>query len=79
MIKILELLHFGKDTLSLVRSLQLNLTSKVLQDEYLSEKIALGRGCRQDDPIPLNLFVVAAEFLAEAVRTNTITRALTFF
>ena len=36
----------------------------------LSEKIELGRGCKQRDPVSLYLFVMAAEILAEMIRLN---------
>ena len=58
-----------RKTISWVRSLQLNSTSKVLQNGNLSYTIHLGRVCRQGDPRSPYLFVLAVELLAEAVRT----------
>ena len=57
--------------------MQTNSNSKILQNGHLSDNINLGRGCRQGDPISPYLFVLAAEFLAEAIRTNTNIEGLT--
>ena len=75
--KTLETFNFGEDTINWVRSLQINSSSKILQNGHLSEEIVLGRGCRQGDPISPYLFVLAAEFLAEAIRTNTNIKGIT--
>ena len=73
----LEKFNFGENIISWVRSFQLNSNSKILQNGYLSDEIALGRGCRQGDPISPYLFVLAADFLAEAIRTNTNIKGIT--
>ena len=74
---ILKKFNFGEKTINWVRSLQNNSNSKILQNGYLSDEISLGRGCRQGDPISPYLFVLAAEFLAEAIRTNTKIKGIT--
>ena len=71
--------NFGENIISWVRSLQLNSNSKILQNGYLSEEIELGRGCRQGDPISPYLFVLAAEFLAESIRSNTNITGITLY
>ena len=53
-----------------VSSLQKNSTSKVLQNGHLSKKIYFGRDAEEGNPISPYLFVLSAEFLAEAIRTN---------
>ena len=57
--------------------MQTGSNSKILQNGYLSDKIILGRGCRQGDPISPYLFILAAEFLAEAIRNNTNIKGIT--
>ena len=74
---ILKKFNFGEKTINWVRSLQNNSNSKILQNGYLSDEISLERGCRQGDPISPYLFVLAAEFLAEAIRTNTKIKGIT--
>ena len=75
----LKLFNFNDSIIKWVRSLQLNSSSKILQNGHLSEKINLGRGCRQGDPISPYLFVLAAEFLAEAVRSNKNITGITIY
>ena len=50
--------------------MQTHSNSKILQNGYLSEEITLGRGCR-------HLFVLAAKFLAEAIRKKTNIKGIT--
>ena len=76
-LKVLGLFYFIEKVISWVRSLQSNSTSKILQNGNLSETIHPGRGCRQGDLIYPYLFVLAAEFLAEAIRTNKKIEVLT--
>ena len=59
-----------KKTISIIKSLQANSKSKVLQNGHLSDQIVLGRGCRQGDPISPYLFVLAVELLGEALRKH---------
>ena len=67
------------DTFKWVNSLQVGSSSKILQNGNYSEKIVLGRGCRQGDPISPYLFVLAAEILSEAIRSNKNIEGITFF
>ena len=69
-LKSMQLLNFGDDTINWVKSLQLGSNSKILQNGNLSEKKILGRGCSRGDPISPYLFILASEFLAEAIRSN---------
>ena len=76
-LKSLEIFNFGENIINWVRSLQTNSNSKILQNGHLSEEIILGRGCRQGDLISPYLFVLAAEILAEAIRSNTNIKGIT--
>ena len=75
--KSLKKFNFGDSIVNWVKSLQINSNSKILQNGYLSEEIVLGRGCRQGDPISPYLFVLAAEFLAESIRSNNNIKGIT--
>ena len=77
--KTLQMLNFGNKIISLVKSLQINSSSKILQNGDLSGKIKLGRGCRQGDPISPYILVIAAEILAEAIRSNKNIEGITIY
>ena len=77
--KTLEIFNFGRKTINWVKSLQIGSTSKILQNGNFSEQITLGRGCRQGDPVSPYLFVMAAEILAEAIRSNKNIEGLTLY
>ena len=77
--KTLQMLNFGNKIISWVKSLQINSSSKILQNGNLSGKIKLGRGCRQGDPVSPYLFVIVAEILAEAIRSNKNIEGITIY
>ena len=68
--KTLEIFNFSQKTISIIKSLQKNSKSKILQNGHLSESIILGRGSREGDPISPYLFVLAVEFMGEAFRSH---------
>ena len=77
--KTLQIFNFGEDTIKWVKSLQKGSNSTILQNGNLSDKLSLGRGCRQGDSVSPYLFVLAAEILAEAIRNNKQIEGLRFF
>ena len=68
--KILNSLNFSEQTIQVVKSLQTNSLSKILQNGHSSD-IKLSRGCRQGDPISPFIFVLAVELLGVSIREDT--------
>ena len=71
--------NFGNNTINWIKSLQLGSTSKILQNGHFSQKIVLGRGCRQGDPVSPYLFVLTAEIMAEAIISDKEIEGITLF
>ena len=78
-LKSLKLFNFNDNIIKWVNSLQLNSSSKILQNGHLPEKNCLGRGCRQGDPVSPYLFVLAPRFLADAIQTNNHIEGITIY
>ena len=68
--KILKSLNFSEKTISIIRSLQKDSKSKILQNGHLSEIINLARRCKQGDPISPYLLLLAVELLGETIRKH---------
>ena len=69
--KIPNLFNFSEQTIQVVKSLQKNSISKILQNGHCSDIINLARGCRQGDPISPYIFVLSVEPLGTAFREHT--------
>ena len=67
---VLEFFGFSKDFIKWIKLFNKNIIAYIVQCGKLSEKIYIGRGCRQGDPISAYLFLLAAEILAMLIKSN---------
>ena len=68
--KTLNLFNFSDQTIQVIKSLQKDSTSKILQNGHCSDIINLKRGCRQGDPISPYIFVLSVEQLGTTIREH---------
>ena len=67
---VLEYFGFSKNFIKQIKLFNNNITAYIIQCGKLSDKIYIGRGCRQGDPISAYLFLIAAEILAMLIKSN---------
>ena len=68
--KTLDLFGFCPKFIDWIKLFNNDIEMYVLQSGYLSNKIKVGRGCRQGDPIAPYLFLTGAEILALLIKLN---------
>ena len=68
--KTLDLFGFFPKFIDWIKLFNNDIEMYVLQSGYLSNKIKVGRGCRQGDPIAPYLFLTGAEILALLIKLN---------
>ena len=75
-IKCLKFLNFSNDLIRWVSILLNNFKGVVNHCGNISERFAIGRGCRQGDPIASYLFIICIEILAHKLRADTFVEGL---
>ena len=66
----LEKFNFGSSFRKWIKVLYTDIVSGVLVNGWLSESFSIERGIRQGCPLSALLFVLAAEFMGNKIRTN---------
>ena len=74
--EVLRLFQFGDNFINMISLCQVNSTSRVEQNGFLSNPIELERGCRQGDPLSPYVFVLCAEILSHVVREKSDIRGI---
>ena len=76
--KALEAFNFGKDILKWVELMYNDFASSVMVNGWVSKQFPLSRGIRQGCPVSALLFIIAAEILAERIRTQKQIKGIAF-
>ena len=74
---VLDFFGFNEKFINWIKLFNTDITAYIVQCGQLSDKIFIGRGCRQGDPISAYLFLLAAEILAMLVKSNQDIKGIT--
>ena len=69
--KCLKCLNFGESLIRWIELLLHNFSAVINHCGNISEKIKIGRGARQGDPIAIYLFIISIEILAHRIRSDS--------
>ena len=69
-------LGFGPGFLIWIRLFNTDIRAMVLQSGYISDNLKIERGCRQGDPIPPYLFILAAQILTRLIIQNPVIKGI---
>ena len=75
--QVLQHYNFGENARKWIRVLYNNISSRVVNNGYISESFSLSRGVRQGDPLSPYLFILAVEPLATAVKRDENIKGIT--
>ena len=76
MLKALARFNFGPLLLRYVKTIYTDITSKVLNNGYLTPALPIARGIRQGCPLSLSLYCLVAETIASAIRHHSHIRGI---
>ena len=76
--KTLSFFDFGQNFIDWNKTLNKNVTASVLQCGHFSNPFLVERGCRQGDPIALQLFILSGQILTLMINANQSIRGIIF-
>ena len=74
----MEAFNFGPDILKWIELMYNDIASSVMVNGWVSNQFPLSRGIRQGCPVSALLFIIAAEILAERIRTQNQIKGIAF-